>query len=587
MKLFKLITKNFLIIMRSKVSSLIIIFGPLLVMLLAGFAFNNSASFDLKVGFYSADASAQYGQSGDVSNETLFAQFENALGKDFQTIRYNRIDQCIDDVSSLKIHACLEFPEQFAIEAGKENIISIYVDNSKVNIVDLIQNSLNTVISVETSEISSDLTNVLIESINDVSLKLNKWNVHVTNKTTTDVNDFATTLATDKVTLGATDISYQNPESTLEKVDEQTNKAQESFTTAKSHAQAAITEIKRIVTEIGETNVSNGEVDDILEKATTTANSLQSKIDDATLGQGVNELSGAIGDVKNVISQLESKLSNAAKMKSTFANKYDGYATSLANISSDLNTVADEFITLDNKLRAIKIKDAKNIISPVSSQIKPILTNTSKLAYIFPSLMVLVVMFVCLMLASTIVSIEKKSPAKFRLFTTPTSDLTFVTSIFATTLLVAVFQIIVILLVAKYIFLLDVFSNWPLTIAILLLGAIIFSLMGMAFGYIFSNEQTTTLAAISFGSASILVSDIILPLESIPQNMREVIVYTPFVMLTTILRRSVLFNAITDSIAFELLMLCAYSAGLFLLIIIAHKILKVLVLLSVSTKKRR
>ena len=42
MKVFKVTAKNLKLLMRSKTSMLVVVFGPLLIMLLIGFAFNNN-----------------------------------------------------------------------------------------------------------------------------------------------------------------------------------------------------------------------------------------------------------------------------------------------------------------------------------------------------------------------------------------------------------------------------------------------------------------------------------------------------------------------------------------------------------------
>ena len=50
MEIIKLIEKNLKILFRSKTSSLVIFIGPLLIILLAGIAFNNSSTYQINIG---------------------------------------------------------------------------------------------------------------------------------------------------------------------------------------------------------------------------------------------------------------------------------------------------------------------------------------------------------------------------------------------------------------------------------------------------------------------------------------------------------------------------------------------------------
>ena len=52
-KLIEIIKKNLRLLIRSKSSALIVLFGPLLLILLISMAFNTSSLYDIKIGTYS------------------------------------------------------------------------------------------------------------------------------------------------------------------------------------------------------------------------------------------------------------------------------------------------------------------------------------------------------------------------------------------------------------------------------------------------------------------------------------------------------------------------------------------------------
>jgi ABC-2 type transport system permease protein len=201
--------------------------------------------------------------------------------------------------------------------------------------------------------------------------------------------------------------------------------------------------------------------------------------------------------------------------------------------------------------------------------------------------MMLVIMFVCIMLGATLVVSEKLSPARFRLFTTPSSDLLFISSHFITTIIVAVIQIGIIFAAAHYVFNLSLGVNITATILIAILGAIIFASIGMIIGYLFADEQTTILGAICTGTAFLLVSDLLLPLEAVPQSMREILIYTPFVILTNLLRRALLFGANLFDMTPNIYFAAIYAVLLFVIIILAHKLLKIKYFFAMSKGKGR
>ncbi|HLP80244.1 MAG TPA: ABC transporter permease [Acidobacteriota bacterium] len=571
MKLTKLIFKNFKIILRSQVSSLIIIFGPLLIMLLAGFAFNNNASFELNVGLF-------FGEKNDLTQ-----RFADSLGNEFQIYEYTSEQQCIDDVSNLKIHSCLVFPANFELAEGNQNVINIHVDNSKVNIVDLIQNTLNKVISVESSEISSDLTQVLIVSINDVSTKLDTWKTSNIATIKKDQQTLITSLQSGKEDLANLDVSTDSDKGQLQKLRDQHNALVTELNYAHDDYDLAVTLTQQVIDDLDNSNSSSladdaqTELDTIIETAYEHSNSSEETVDAMVV---------AVDSMATLVNDLKSKVQATQTLKKDFTKQFDQNVAAINQINDKLTALTNDFDAVNNKLRNIQIKDATSIVSPVTSAVVPVVTNATKLNYIFPSLMMLVLMFVCVMLSATIVVVEKLSPAKFRLFTTPTSDIVFITSNFFTVLIVGAFQVVLMLLLAFYVFHIDILANIANTAVILLISSIIFTLLGMCLGYMFSNEQTTILGAISLGSAFLLVSDLILPLESIPQDLRVVIAQTPFVLATELLRRTLLFGANLKELGVDLFMAIIYCVSLFAFIVIAHKLLKVIFLFN-NTKKAK
>ena len=137
----------------------------------------------------------------------------------------------------------------------------------------------------------------------------------------------------------------------------------------------------------------------------------------------------------------------------------------------------------------------------------------------FPALLVLVVMFSSLLLGTTLVMMEKNSPAFFRNYFLPLRKGTFVISTFLTILLITLVQVIIILGVSIG-FLKESPANMLPIAGVLLLSSSVFSFMGMGIGYTFRSEETGTLASISTGSLLLFLSGVVLPVESISPAIR-------------------------------------------------------------------
>src|SRR3989344_3581614 len=117
-----------------------------------------------------------------------------------------------------------------------------------------------------------------------------------------------------------------------------------------------------------------------------------------------------------------------------------------------------------------------------------ILTN---LNYTFPTLVVLVLLFAGLLLASTTIVQEKESKAYFRNFITPTPDIIFIMGNYISSVLIVLVQLVIIFIVMFGItdtVVTDV-ALFNAFIILILLGSV-FILLGMLIGYLFKSGET-------------------------------------------------------------------------------------------------
>ena len=140
----QLVKKNLHLLFRSKTSFMIFLLGPLLLVLLAGLAFDNTQSHSIKVGYFEEGTS------------TIREPFMGKLVQNnFKHVRYSNEDSCVKSLKEGKIQACLAF-------RGK-NELTIFADYTKFNFVWEILNRMSSQISLTSSELSLETAKNIVQ----------------------------------------------------------------------------------------------------------------------------------------------------------------------------------------------------------------------------------------------------------------------------------------------------------------------------------------------------------------------------------------------------------------------------------------
>jgi len=155
MKFTKIIKKNLKLLIRAKGSAFIVIFGPLLIILLVGLALNKPSTYALSIGYYTPD-----------SNNSLTNSFINEMKlNNYLVAKYGSEELCIDEIKKGSTHLCIIFPKDFELGKNESNNVVFYADYSRTNLVYQIIGSISEKFEFRTTEISKDLTQVLLTKI--------------------------------------------------------------------------------------------------------------------------------------------------------------------------------------------------------------------------------------------------------------------------------------------------------------------------------------------------------------------------------------------------------------------------------------
>ena len=555
---FKIIDKNFKLLVRSKGSALIVILGPLLVIFLVGVAFDNSNTYSLNIGTYS-----------DSYNELTDSFVNKLVESEFNVRKVDTQELCIEEIKRGYLHTCIVFPPDLDIESGDQNEVAFYVDHSKVNLVYMIMDTLTSRLSERSEEISKELTSVLVEKIDETktALAANQDKVNAvkssTNTMSSDANAIQSNL--DSMDLGfGTDITNLN----VLFSDNINHSAllKNAIIDRINNSKSLLSSIKGDANSI--------EDDDLKNDIRTQANDIISHLNNisGTLEDDHNVTVGNLGGVLTQLSSIQSKLSAAASAKDTSVQKINSIKSSVSQSISDINIVSKMFSDLQGSISGIKVTNAENIVSPIKTKIEPVTSEKTHLNYMFPSLIVLVAMFVGILLSTILIMMEKKSPAYFRNFITPTRQGTFILATFLTSFILVMVQVVVILIISALFFDMNIMNGLGNLILVLITISSLFIAIGMTIGYLFKSEETATLAAISAGSIFLFLSDIILPLESMPAYILDIARYNPFVLSEALLRKVLLFLPTFQEISIEFYTVLGYVVGLFILILLFKNI---------------
>src|SRR3989344_3576582 len=445
MKLFYIIKKNFKLLTRNKGSALVVLLGPLVLMLLISLSFNNSTLFDIKIGAYS--------ESYSELSESVLAQLED---EQYKVVKLESEQECIDSVKSENLQLCLSIPKDLDVKSSES--LTFYVDNSKINLVYLITNTISSKISLKSEELSTDLTTQIVNVLNDANVK---------------------------TSINASNLDFAN------------------LTSLASELDSKIAELK------------------------SSSNDLSS-------------LSSQIALEKEKINRLNSALNSI-----------------LTNINS------------------IEIKEIEKIVNPISTEITPITSGSTHLGNAFPILLMIVLMFTGIVLSAATVMDEKTSKAYLRNYISPTPSILFIIGDYIFSLLIMILQVIVIFLViilatkapVNYTELLNVLG------AIILIASV-FILLGMFIGYIFKNSETSNMASISIAAILLFFSSTVLPLETLPATIREIVKYNPFVLGESLLRQVIIFKETLEASYLIMSIFVLYIAVLAVLTYFTRKLNK-------------
>jgi ABC-type multidrug transport system permease subunit len=570
MKIAKIIHKNLKLLMRSKGSVITTLIGPLVVIFLVGLAFGNITTTNINVGIYAPNY-----------NELTDSFVDRLENQSFKIVKYPVQDLCINEIKKGTIHTCIFFPANFAVGGNQSSTIEFYVDETNVNVVSMVKEAVSKQVESRLQELSEDLTEDVLSKIDDVKnsaeeqIQLITQLIDDSNSINSEINDASEDISAMEIDFKKSDLTdgLDDLETDLDLLNDR--------------GKGAVNDALDLVDDIQATDYSAAADSSTI---TSLLNSAEDDFEDILDDFNESNINAILTKIQNVsakVSEINSKMNTADATKNNVRDN-------LVQVKQDISRLQDNLLelqriveTMTGNVGNVQVTSASGIVAPVKTLVKPVVAEKAPLHYMLPSLIVLVIMFISMMLAGTLVVMEKTSSAFFRNFVTPTNDVIFLYGTFFTNLIVVGLQMILVLLASLGVFQAAILNNLGSILIVIFLSIGLYTIIGMIIGYLFHSQEMVSLGGISVGSLFLLMSNVIFPLEQMPEYMIKLARFNPFIISESLLRKAILFNTDIIYLINEIFLLFAMIVILFLILVGIEKVGKNIFLTGVHFLKHK
>ncbi len=560
LRLYYNIEKNLKVVLRNYVLIFLLIIGPLLLILLIGFTYGSDEMNDIRIGYYT--------ENNKLSDEVM----NNIASETIKVKAYASFDDCKYDMIKGSVHLCAVFPELITEESKKE--IIFYYDNSKFNLVKSILELLREKVGITSEQITLETTeNILTnieESVEFMRTMLDE--IEYFKFKAVGVREELVDLHQELVLANE---DFQPKYRAIKNIEPIINSSRFRYVKNKEELENESIILKErlqelngqisnlgyllkiiesreeydIIKEISK-NISignNSQDEDIFELILNNTEEIGKRINNTI--EGIDTLVLLLNSTENETIKLDMELKSIIEE----LDRIDRILNKSINITEKSIILLDEnIVNIDkvyNKLNediekfsGIGKGQAEQIVKPISAKYVKILDDDSKVRLLFPTLMIIIIMFISIILSNIVVLNEINSSAYFRSLLLPISDFTIIAGIFVTNLIIVSVQVAVLLAISQIKFGMNITSQLqPLIIATSLISTI-FIMIGMIIAYFIKNKQTSILTSVLVSLGLFIYSSIIFPIEGMGKIAAIGASHSPLVVGETLLKKVILFN---------------------------------------------
>ncbi len=608
-RLLFIIIKNLKIVFRSWTSILLLILGPMLLILILGFAFQGDELHDINMGVYSTDY------------KKIDPLLQELQTPEMTIHKFKTLDSCILAMNLSTTHLCVEFTQDFEYDvrtgnAGSGQII-FYYDNSRYNLIKYILDYLNEKVALTSQAITLEATQAIFSDVGDFVAKMQTAQQNLT-QLRKEVQVMRLELLQLKVQLQQTQDAFEPKYLQIKGFQDKINKNQEilnDFIEAQENLNNITDDLENIQNQLDiltifildneesftdYTEEYNDRLSDFIDYviligapipiADLEKLYLNTTIYDDTLFT-ISDTQLLIDETIDAIQTTGSVATITSEQTLNLLDEIDNIVVELDNVHNLLNDSItyidttlpklDQAIIEINKLAAEIDKtitqfsqfdesSAEQLVNPINTEFSPVLGDLEKIHLIFPILLVFVITFISILLSNMVVLNEIHNPAYFRNFLLPINNLVFIIGLYITNMIVIAIQLFVLLLVAYFNFHIDVFSIFPQLAFAMFLVTTVFVLIGMILGYIIPTRQSSVIMCTFLALGIFLFSDVIFPVEIMPELAAYLANLNPLLVGENLFRKIIFFHIPYSELGRELIVLGSFIALLAIATVLAY-----------------
>ena len=438
------------------------------------------------------------------------------------------------------------------LSKAKKEII-FHIDQSRINIVESIIFSVGSNIEGKSEEMTEERTGEILSQIGKAIVQLDAARLEIADIVEGNLEQNTNTIKNSAESIeGDLDDAQKSLEEAASEGDDSDNKI-DSIDSSHSNL---ISELNILMDALEDVELNGS--------AETAYNDVEALLD--------NSISNNIESLQNLINSINSEIDTSSSSVSDIEESNIKIKNSIAEIDLLIAKLNENIGIIQVKSTEIGSWSGQSIENEYEISINEIVSASDASLFMFPYYLVLLILFVGMMLSSTLVVIERQSQAFFRNYTSPTGSFLHLISRFTSTFIIIALQVSLVLLAVYYYLKIPIFENYPVTLVILILTITLFIFLGYLIGHIFKTQEGITIAFISFGSICAFLSNLILPIETFSHSIRSTLMFNPYMLSSEMLKKSIVFHSSFTSLSMELITLSSYLLSVILAVLFLQEL---------------
>jgi ABC-type multidrug transport system permease subunit len=547
-KVFFEVRKNTKLIIRNWSSLLVIIFSPLILLALVGYALSGSDVHDIYVGVIADDP-------------LVSLEMELLMEDTASIIKYDSVDNCIIDMRSEKNSLCAVIKGNF-ITKTKEipgGEVTFYYDNTRPKVTLLLLTEFKKQLGLTSEQISITSAEVIMNDINDFIGFLNARIDDIgdieeqTTKIQNDLEERLVMLEDINKSFTPNYLFIKNiekevvsHENDIEKARGVFNSSMDQLRKTKFELEAKLAETEMSMNQSFNSLLINVLLRETIEQAQKVVESAETSAEE--IKKVSLKLTLLVRQLDVIHAALQGEIARTKDYIIIIEQGKDEIQVTLTDARSKM----DSLVNNDPQL-------VERLIKPIVQFFKPLVPEIKGFHVAFPLLLSTVIVFMSMIVGNIITLLELNNKARIRNLLAPTSNLIFVGGIIITSLIIVAFQSVVLLALGQLTFglsLLPVIFN---IVIILFMLSVLFICLGMIIANVAPTIESSLLFSTILSLLFFLFSDALQAIQLMPSIGYVFAKYNPLVISEILLRKVIFLQSSVFDFLGQFIILFLYA----------------------------